>query len=47
MDSPPIFDISRLDIWKAKMSCHLKALGNKVYQAYKDESNINMQDINK
>ena len=38
MDSPPMFDISRLDIWKAKMSCHLKALGHKVYQAITKES---------
>ena len=39
MDSPPMFDISRLDIWKAKMSCHLKALGCKVYNAITKESN--------
>ena len=38
MDSPPMFDISRLDIWKAKMSCHLKTLGHKVYQASTLES---------
>jgi len=33
-----MFDISRLDIWKAKMSCHLKTLGLKVYQATTKES---------
>ena len=38
MDSPPMFDISRLNIWKAKMSCHLKTLGNKVYLATTKES---------
>ena len=38
MDSPLMFDISRLDIWKAKMSCHLKTLGYKVYQAITKES---------
>ena len=38
MDSPPIFDISRLDIWKVMTSCHLKALGYKVYFAITKES---------
>ena len=38
MDSPPLFDISRLDIWKVMMSCHLKALGYKVYLAITKES---------
>ena len=38
MDSPPMFDISRLDIWKAKMSCHLKILGHLVYQVTTKES---------
>ena len=38
MDSPPMFDISRLDIWKVMMSCHLKALGYKVYLAITKES---------
>ena len=38
MDSPPMFDISRLDIWKVLMSCHLKALGYKVYLAITKES---------
>jgi len=33
-----MFDISRLDIWKAKKSSHLKALGHKVYQAITKES---------
>ena len=38
MDSPPMFDISRLDIWKVMMSCHLKGLGYKVYFAITKES---------
>jgi len=38
MDSPPMFDFSRYDIWKAKMSSHLKALGHLVYQATTIES---------
>ena len=38
MDSPPMFDFSRHDIWKAKMSCHLKSLGHLVYQATTQES---------
>ena len=38
MDSPPIFDFSRHDIWKAKMSYHLKTLGHLVYQATIKES---------
>jgi len=33
-----MFDIFRLDIWKAKTICHLKALGYKVYQAITKES---------
>ena len=38
MGSPPMFDFSRHDIWKAKMSCHLKTLGHKVYHATTKES---------
>ena len=38
MDVPPMFDISRLDIWKVMMSCHLKILGYKVYLAITKES---------
>ena len=37
MDSTPMFDISRLDIWKVMMS-YLKALGYKVYLAITKES---------
>ena len=33
MDSPPMFDISRLDVWKAMMSCYLKTLGLHVFLA--------------
>ena len=33
MDVPPMFDISKIDIWKVLMSCHLKAIGYKVYLA--------------
>ena len=33
-----MFDISRIDIWKVMMSCHLKALGYKVYLAIIKES---------
>jgi len=33
-----MFDIFRLDIWKVMMSCHLKALGYKVYLAITKES---------
>ena len=38
MDSPPMFDISRLDICKVMMSYHLKALGYKVHLAITKES---------
>ena len=38
MDSPPMFDFSRLDIWKVMMSCHLKALGYKVHLSITKES---------
>ena len=38
MDSPPMFDISRLDIWKVMMSYHLKALRYKVHLAITKES---------
>ena len=38
MDSPPMFDVSRIVIWKVVMSCHLKALGYKVYLAITKES---------
>ena len=38
MDSPPMFDISRLAIWKVMMRCHLKALGYKVYLTITKES---------
>ena len=33
-----MFDFSRHDIWKAKMSSHLKSLGHLVYQATTQES---------
>ena len=38
MDSPPMFDFFRLDVWKANMSSHLKTLGHLVYQATTNES---------
>ena len=38
MDVPPMFDISKIDIWKVLMSCHLKAIGYKVYLAITKES---------
>ena len=38
MDIPPKFDISKIDIWKVMMSCHLKAIGYKVYLAITKES---------
>ena len=38
MDSPPMFDFSRHDSWKAKMSCHLKTLGHLVFQATTKEA---------
>ena len=31
MDSPPMFDVSNIDMWKFRMSMYLKALGYKVY----------------
>ena len=31
MDSPPVFDISRLEIWKVMMSYYLKTLGLHVF----------------
>ena len=33
-----MFDVSRIDIWKVMMSCHLKALGYKVYLAITKKS---------
>ena len=41
MDSPPMFDFFRLDIWKANMSSHLKSLGHLVYLATTNESYTN------
>ena len=38
MDSPPMFDISKIDTWKILMSWHLKALGYNVYKAITKES---------
>ena len=38
MDSPPMFDISKIDTWKILMSWHLKAIGYKVYLAITKES---------
>ena len=38
MDSPPIFDYSRHDMWMAKMISHLKTLGHLVFQATTQES---------
>ena len=38
MDSHPIFDCYKLDIWKVMMSCHLKALGYKVHLVITKES---------
>ena len=38
MDSPPMFDISKIDAWKILMSWHLKAIGYKVYLAIIKES---------
>ena len=37
MDSPTMFDISKIDIWKVLMSWHLKAIGYKVYLAITKE----------
>ena len=31
MDYPPMFNISKIDIWKVRMCAHLKALGLHVY----------------
>ena len=31
--SPPIYDVSNIDLWKFKMSAYLKALGLHVYLA--------------
>ena len=31
MDDPPVFDVSKIDIWKIRMSFHLKALALHVY----------------
>ena len=38
MDNPPIFDVSKIDIWKLKMSWHLKAIGWQVYVTVTKES---------
>ena len=31
--TPPMFDVSNIDIWKLRMSAYLKALGLHVYLA--------------
>ena len=41
MDSPPMFDISKIDTWKILMSWHLKALRYNVYKAITKESHPN------
>ena len=33
MDYPPMFNVSKIDIWKVRMSAHLKILGLYVYLA--------------
>ena len=38
MDSPPMFDIFKIDTWKILMSWYLKAIGYKVYLAFTKES---------
>ena len=38
MDNPPMFDISKIDTWKVRMSWHLKVIGYKVYLAITKES---------
>ena len=38
MDSPPMFDISKIDTWKILMSWHLKAISYKVYLAITKKS---------
>ena len=38
MDNPPMFDISKIDIWKVMMSWHLKAISWKAYHAITKES---------
>ena len=38
MDDPPMFDISKIDIWKVRMSWHLKAIGWQVYLVVTKES---------
>ena len=42
-----MFDFSRHDFWKAKMSCHLKSLGHLVYQATTQESYPNASKYKK
>ena len=37
MDSPPMFDVFRIDIWKVMMSSQFKAIGYKVYLAITKE----------
>ena len=38
MDNPPIFDVSKIDICKVRMSWHLKVIGLQVYLAVTKES---------
>ena len=42
-----MFDFSRHDFWKAKMSSHLKSLGHLVYQATTQESYPNASKYRK
>ena len=38
MDDPHMFDISKIDIWKVRMSWHLKSIGWQVYLVITKES---------
>ena len=38
--SPPIYDVSNIDMWKFKMSAYLKALGLHVYLATANKSYV-------
>ena len=44
--TPPMFDVSNIDVWKLKMSMYLKTLGMHVYLATTKKSFLsNDKDI--
>jgi len=43
--TPPMFDISNINVWKIKMSMYLKTLGMHVYLATTKKSYLDITSI--